>query len=400
MTIDSTGHSLVAYSGSKEGLHQDQSDLKLEVSTAVQEQRLSKPLVSVSLPYTDLQGRILQLWKYGAKLIASMVNSCGEVQIISGKKIHNALGSTDTDDVLLARIEKISIRTWQLAYFEESGDLYVWPHLVAAGRNSPLSNIRAAFQSVRDHLANDPDVNPNSTRTYTHAQAATEEKNGRVVAMKDGKPANHVQEVDDFRRCCLNNNLGCQDRIRKLEVALSTKNAEKFGDPEPDRVGKFLNREEANKLIAEYKAVQREGFELLERLRDPSYAFEEVLQQNGLTDSYNATHPKNPVPARGASGGSIGGVGNQVGIIKGLFESLEDMEEHCHYFFMPSTMDTPPFSDEDLRTIIHDVAVGVYIHDSIPFFSLHFNGDSNLYPVIHPVYQNTLVGRVIIVRNK
>ena len=199
MTIGSTSRSLVAHSGSKEGLHQDQGDLKSEVSTAGQGQRLSKSLVSVSLPYTDLQGRVLRLWKYGAKLIASMVNSCGETRIISGKKIHNALGATDTDDVLLARIEKISMRMWQLAYVEESGDLYVWPYLAAAGRDSPLSNMRSAFQNMRKHLADDPDVNHDSAKTYTHAQAAVEEKNGRAFFMKDGRRANHIQETGTIR---------------------------------------------------------------------------------------------------------------------------------------------------------------------------------------------------------
>jgi hypothetical protein len=84
MTIDSTTHFLVMNSGDKEDSYQGRNDLILEEPLVVQSQAQEAPrhLVPVSLPYTDLQGRVLQLWKYGVKLIASMVNSYGELQVI------------------------------------------------------------------------------------------------------------------------------------------------------------------------------------------------------------------------------------------------------------------------------------------------------------------------------
>ena len=42
-----------------------------------------------------------------------------------------------------------------------------------------------------------------------------------------------------------------------------------------------------------------------------------------------------------------------------------------------------------------ELSVGIYRDKTLPFFSLHFNEDGALYPVIHPSYQNTLVGVVI-----
>ena len=62
---------------------------------------------------------------------------------------------------------------------------------------------------------------------------------------------------------------------------------------------------------------------------------------------------------------------------------------------MDSPDGKPPFTDEELKQLIREIAIGIYEHDEVPFFSLHFNADGTLYPVIHPVYQNTLVGRVI-----
>ena len=47
------------------------------------------------------------------------------------------------------------------------------------------------------------------------------------------------------------------------------------------------------------------------------------------------------------------------------------------------------------QQMLRELTLGIYVHDTIPFFSLHFNADSNMYSVIHPAYQNTLVGRVI-----
>src|SRR3990167_4324220 len=46
--------------------------------------------------------------------------------------------------------------------------------------------------------------------------------------------------------------------------------------------------------------------------------------------------------------------------------------------------------------ILRELAIGVYVHSTISFFSLHFQDrGTDLFPVIHPVYAHTLVGRVI-----
>jgi ankyrin repeat protein len=123
--------------------------------------------------------------------------------------------------------------------------------------------------------------------------------------------------------------------------------------------------------------------------------FQQRLQQTRLTDSYNGTHRQNPVPAKGATGGDIGGVACSTDYIEGLFDSPESMFEREHLFCFATPDGQLPFSDMELRQIMRELAIGIYTHSTVPFFSLHFNQNGDLFPVIHPVYENTLVGRVI-----
>lgn len=134
------------------------------------------------------------------------------------------------------------------------------------------------------------------------------------------------------------------------------------------------------------------------RLDQPTPAtenFKQLVQQKGLTESYKSSNPNNPIPAKGAKG-DIGGVACSTEYIEGLFDSPEAIFEKDHYFCMPAQADGQiPFSDDELRQILRELAIGIYTHSTVPFFSLHFNQSAELVPIIHPVYKNTLVGRVI-----
>jgi len=56
---------------------------------------------------------------------------------------------------------------------------------------------------------------------------------------------------------------------------------------------------------------------------------------------------------------------------------------------------TDELSKEEVIEVLRDVAKGIYVYDTLPFFSLHFNHHLTSYPVIHPVYRNTLTGEAI-----
>jgi len=131
-------------------------------------------------------------------------------------------------------------------------------------------------------------------------------------------------------------------------------------------------------------------------LRSNDSSFIEGAQQNGLTEGYNGSNPENPIPESGASGGEIGGVGNSVGVIEGLFAGYNDFRETQHYFFIPSIGGKPPFTQEELNQILREVALCEYVEETVGFVSMHFNAESNLYTVMHPAVQKMFIGAKVI----
>lgn len=124
--------------------------------------------------------------------------------------------------------------------------------------------------------------------------------------------------------------------------------------------------------------------------------FKQTVQLTHLEETYNSTHPETPIRKSNASSGTIGGVGNAVGTIKGLDRSPTSFINPEHVFALPlPDGEELPFKDSELQQIIRELAHGIFVENQIPFFSLHFNYEAKLFPVLHPIYQNTLVGRVI-----
>lgn len=112
----------------------------------------SSVLYPLSYPYHDLEGRVVQLWKWKERLIASILLSDGSIHIAPGAKIHNALLPKETDVALLHRIERVGMRLWQISVMEEQHDLYVWPWLEAAGKDD-VARAKNALGNIKDHLA-------------------------------------------------------------------------------------------------------------------------------------------------------------------------------------------------------------------------------------------------------
>lgn len=126
-----------------------------------------------------------------------------------------------------------------------------------------------------------------------------------------------------------------------------------------------------------------------------SREFRDVVRATGLVDSYNNIHPESKIEHLKGHRGEIGGVASSVGRIEGFKDSATEVLFDEHIFCMPNHEGKPPFSDAQLKQILRELSVGIYLHNTYPFFSLHFNNYSSMYPVLHSIYQNTLVGEVI-----
>ena len=118
-------------------------------------------------------------------------------------------------------------------------------------------------------------------------------------------------------------------------------------------------------------------------------AFAGLLGSTGLSSDYNAYHPDSLMNAWLCSWGMIGGVAGKVAVIQG--SDIGDFKEHM----IALKMAQMPFTSAELQQISKELYDGIFIHNSYPFFSLDFNTDGSLFPLIHPCYERTLVGRVI-----
>ena len=124
-------------------------------------------------------------------------------------------------------------------------------------------------------------------------------------------------------------------------------------------------------------------------------AFTNLLRSTNLVSSYNNTHGSlQSMRILSRVMAEIGGVAVDVGIIKGLRNSVEDVLCEQAFISMRLRYGDMPLPVEPLRQLIRELAQGILVHKAYPFFSLHFNRDHELYPVLHPAYQQTLVGEV------
>ncbi len=118
--------------------------------------------------------------------------------------------------------------------------------------------------------------------------------------------------------------------------------------------------------------------------------FTETVQKTGLTKEFSLS-------AKGSSSGKIGGVGCTRELMENLFDKPDVFFDHEHMFYVRNMTDRDRFhvTNEELQQLLRELTIGIYQGDAVPVFSLHFNQVGNLFPVIHPIYEKTLVGQVI-----
>ncbi len=357
----------------------------------------------VTLSFTDLQKRVIQLWKYKTSIFASVEDTTGRFHLIPGSRIHNALQPKESSPLFLDRLEQSPIKRWQFSYIQEKGSIQVWPWMLAAGVTPEQETARIdRFERNKEEVDKD-------YKEYgrTRLEVAKRELYGDVFSInrKDGKPHEHFIPIANARRGIKEFETFCRERIAHYT---NEGNLTKKSDWEAHLKDAHNYIKKCNEYVIDIFdpppviPVEGEKHDINKPLRATAQIsriarriFNEMVQQNHLEDSYNSGNPTSSIPPRGSSGGSIGGVGNEVGIIEGLFSTCDALEETEHYFHIPAPDGEKPFSDRELSQILQELACGIFVHDSVPFFSLHFNAHHDMYPVIHPAYQNTLVGKVV-----
>lgn len=386
-------------------------------------------LTPLTSPYQDPKLGTIQLWKYGQSLIGGILSQEGRLSLVPASRIKNPLNPSESSDFLVKRLEASSSSVWDLAYHVETSTLTVWPHLIAAGKE--VQPIRIQGSPLRyteeSHLIymlerngcktgiqkDDPNVWIGGKYEY-HLDREGEGNNPHEVTHVD---VTHTPEYKEkLQKPILEKLKGYKDRYENDKNTLNQK----------VKNGQISEREARKEEYSIQKEYDKKKGELEKRLnftdtkwrfaygqsrpkdppgggkpelgyRDPGVKqFHQNINQANLNQSFRATHPHNPIPPKGGTGGQIGGVACSIDYIEGLFDGPEALFEKEHYFVLPGlTGENAPFSNEELSQILRELAIGIYAHSTVPFFSLHFNQDTDLFPIIHPVYQNTLVGRVI-----
>lgn len=340
---------------------------------------LSRQIFPLTNAYTNSQSQKIQLWSTpNLQPIGSITDPGGKVLFVSPMRIHNPLNLTETPtDLYMRLLLAPEDCEWTFAKGTD-GSLTIWPRLKAAGWQDAIpisqdkcSRVDRLFRGKSQTEACEWFYN-NGFQVIANRESPRE--NPRIELFHPSNPSKRfLMEA---------NHLSQKIKISTRETYEHNRRA--------DAMSRFIVRTGRTSVLA---AVLLSNS--LFGKTPANEQFRQILQQTHLTGSYNGSHPGKPIPARGSTSGQIGGVGHKLGMIEGLFDHPEALFEREHYFMVPMEGGNLPFSYRELQQILRELAIGIYAHDAVPFFSLEFNQDSHLFPVIHPVYEGTLVGRVI-----
>ncbi|CDZ81089.1 Phosphocholine transferase AnkX [Candidatus Rubidus massiliensis] len=356
-------------------------------------------LIPLTFPFISNDCKV-QLFKSNDNhIFGTAINLKGKITLITKQKIINPLNPSQGETELIELLENTTNLSWDLAWNIANFTITIWPHLEAAGKNENYKSQHDKFvnKSVSETLkiVND-ELNrfvysKKGALNREHYTAARIEMSGRVlldedgnpvINPKDGEPYEHIKDVE-----------GYQNAAKKLKYALQSKLASNsITKEERDELQKLLSK--VCKVLDDSKRFTTSA----DRSKTPSkQEFNQLLQHTKLIESYKASNPTNPIPANSNIKNDIGGVATSIEYIKGLFDSEKALLENEHIFCFKNFLgDNLPFSNEELQQLLRELAIGIYTYNTVPFFSLHFKqGTADLFPVIHPAYANTLVGRVI-----
>jgi ankyrin repeat protein/preprotein translocase subunit SecA len=121
--------------------------------------------------------------------------------------------------------------------------------------------------------------------------------------------------------------------------------------------------------------------------------FRDIASSTSLTIYYNTFHPNSSLRDVINFCREIGGVASEVAIITDLLDSEEQAKAEEYFLCFPENQFS--FNQEMLMQIFNELYQAYSQYQATPYFSLQFNNKNGCYPLIHPAFQNTLVGEII-----
>ena len=118
--------------------------------TYEQAAQLLKVATPVTCPYTDVTGKIIQLWKHHESLVASLLEG-EKITLFPGENVCNSLNPSEKGELLLRRLESSSLKKWNFAYLPERSRISVCPFLATgiSSRNEVFPDLQTQQHQIR-----------------------------------------------------------------------------------------------------------------------------------------------------------------------------------------------------------------------------------------------------------
>lgn len=341
--------------------------------------RIMNCLQRLTLPYIDSNENTLQIWKINpSTLIGTVQNKLKQIIIIPASKIRFLSEQVENYSIVIKQLERETLKKWDIVYNSNILELDVWPHFLAAGK------------SWVEDPENVVDKSPYKNMTKDDLIKHFTDKGYQFVGNKDTGIGSYIHPLTKDEAHI--DPRGQHKWQEPNHVDVKDKNGKKryyYKDPFGTR---FFKKESQFKRSPENKDFIQGVIKTKMQVTPAGKQFQENVQKEGLTKSFNSSHPDNPIGKGGSK--EIGGVGCTVELIEGLFDTPESLFETEHSFFIPEFEGETPFTSQEMSQLVQELAMGIFVHGTVPFFSLHFNQNADLYPIVHPAYENTLVGQV------
>lgn len=350
-----------------------------------------------SIPFEELSKRSdgLKLWETTrGELCATLLNPERKLIFVSPSQMINSCGKGFT-------FEAISFIKTHLSSFDfiyRNYQVIVLPRLMASGKDEISSSI-----TIEERIEewSPPQLSKRWSKlghifrnANGHFSKDTQE-NRAFIALAVSRPENRVA-VDNYGKEIYLKTLpdGIQIWVYVERGIITNAGYNR----NPMRWAADSAEERGGKLVP-----LMEGASVLEKTE-----FVRRIQFNRLATTYNSTHGKQSIhphlievfpveiPSSIPQVESEKGVGHATGLILNLLGELKRTEYSGeHLFFIPIPDDGSCLEENEMLQILRELAQGIYLYDALPFISLELNPEGHAYPVIHPAYQNTLIGHTI-----